>query len=563
MAQTRKTNGRKKNQKTNTKRTSSRTTKTTKAETRKRSSMKKKRLAIAGVAAAAVLVVFLCVYFSLKSVVDKVPADTICNNIYIDSVDVSGMKTEEAKAAVQQKVDECKALTVELTAEEAIAQVTLAELGFDAKELDKLVEEAVSYGKSGSIWSRYSKISALEDEKQVFEMTYAIDSEMIAATIENKIPELENAAKDAEITRKNGQFVITDAEKGVAIDAEESVKAIETYLNQNWKQESCTIELVTKVEEPEVTREELEQIQNVLGKFTTYCGTGGGRVQNIVTGTKLINGSVIMPGEEFSADAAMRPYTFDNGYAEAGSYENGKVVQSMGGGICQVSSTLYNACILAELEITQRQAHSMTVGYVEASMDAAIAGDYKDLKFKNNTEAPIYLEGYVSGGYITFVVYGKETRDANRTIKYISETLSTTPPEKKFVASNAAIGTKSTTDSGHTGKKAQLWKVVYIDGKEVSREIFNTSSYISSAATISVGTSSSSTAATKVVTNAIATQNEDKINAAIQEAKDIIAKEQAAAQQPSTPSTPSTPETTPGENQGGETGSEAETQAAE
>ena len=241
----------------------------------------------------------------------------------------------------------------------------------------------------------------------------------------------------------------------------------------------------------------------------------------------------------------MRPYTFDNGYAEAGSYENGKVVQSMGGGICQVSSTLYNACILAELEITQRQAHSMTVAYVDPSMDAAIAGDYKDLKFVNNTETPIYVEGYVSGGYITFRIYGKETRPENRTIEFISETLSTTAPKKTFVASDASLGSKSTVDSGHTGINAQLWKVVYENGKEVSREVFNTSNYRSSDATVSVGTSSSNKTASNLVKDAIASQNEDKINAAIAQAKDIIAKEQAAAQKPETPVTPSEPEETP------------------
>ena len=116
----------------------------------------------------------------------------------------------------------------------------------------------------------------------------------------------------------------------------------------------------------------------------------------------------------------MRPYTAENGYAEAGSYENGKVVQSMGGGICQVSSTLYNAVLLSELEVTQRQPHSMLVSYVEPSMDAAIAGDYKDLKFKNNLEDPIYIEGYVSGGNISFIIYGNDTRSENRTIKYKS-----------------------------------------------------------------------------------------------------------------------------------------------
>ncbi len=532
--------------------------KTNSIRNRKKSSRKareqRKVLVIAGVLFGIVLVIGLCSYFGLKSAVDKVPKDTICDNIYIDSVDVSGMKAEEAKAALEQRLTEYQNSTVKLIAEEASAEVTLTELGFQMKNMEQLVKKAVSYGKTGSLWGRYSKIKALEESKKVFETEFEVDAEAITAVIAEKIPKLENAAKDATIVRENGQFTITDGVKGVAIDNAASAKIIETYMNETWSYgaEKAEIKLVTSVDEPKVTREQLTQIQNVLGKYTTHCGSGGGRVQNIVTGAKLINGSVIMPGEEFSADAAMRPYTFENGYAEAGSYENGKVVQSMGGGICQVSSTLYNACLMAELEITQRQPHSMTVGYVEPSMDAAIAGDYKDLKFKNNTESPIYVEGYVSGGYITFVIYGKETRPESRSVKYVSETLSTTPGKKVFVASDAALGSKSTTSSGHTGMQAQLWKVVYENGKEVSRDVINKSSYRSSETTIAVGTKSSSEEATKVMKDAIASQNEDKINAAIAEAKAIIAKEEAEAQKPSVPET-----TPPASN---EDGTDTETQ---
>ena len=116
-----------------------------------------------------------------------------------------------------------------------------------------------------------------------------------------------------------------------------------------------------------------------------------------------------MPGQELSAGNTMRPFTEEEGYVEAGAYENGEVVKDIAGGICQVSSTLYNAVINAELEVTSRQPHSMIVNYVKPSKDAAIAGDYKDLKFKNNTKYPIYIEGYVAGEEVHFNIYGKDT----------------------------------------------------------------------------------------------------------------------------------------------------------
>lgn len=112
----------------------------------------------------------------------------------------------------------------------------------------------------------------------------------------------------------------------------------------------------------------------------------------------------------------MVPFTEENGYAPAASYANGTVVESFGGGICQVSTTLYQAVLQAELEVTERHNHSMIVKYVEPSMDAAIAEGAKDFRFVNNTEAPIYIEGYTYGGKIYFNLYGEEYRSADRKV---------------------------------------------------------------------------------------------------------------------------------------------------
>lgn len=514
---------------------------------KKRKALQRRRaLVLGGTVLAVLLVVFCSVYFVQKSAVNKVPKDTVCNNVYVENIDVSGMKEEEVKAALEAKLAEYQSETVSLLAEGTKAEVTLGELGFSLENVDELVEKVISYGKEGSVWSRYRKIKDLEKESKLIEASYVIDTQMVQSVLEEKLPALENAAKDASLSRKDGKFIITDGVEGKKVDAEQSIKTIEAYFNKDWKNASGEIELVTMMDEPDVTSEDLEQVKDVLGKFTTYCGSGGGRVQNIVTGCGLINGAVIMPGEEYSADAAMRPYTYENGFTTAGSYENGQVVQSMGGGICQVSSTLYNAVILAELEVTQRQPHSMLVDYVNPSMDAAIAGDYKDLKFKNSTDAPIYLEGVVSGGYITFTIYGKETRAAGREIEYISETTSTKAAEKRYSASDAALGVISKTGSGHTGMEARTWKVVYQDGEEISREVFNKSSYISSPATYTVGTATDNAEAKAVVVNAIKSNDESKIKAAIDQAKSIIKaaedKKKAEAQKPETPApAPETP----------------------
>lgn len=489
----------------------------------RRKAIMKRRLTIGGMVLVLALLIWGGLYFYAKSYVDKQGQNVIYNHIYIDGVDVSGMTADEAKEVLSAKVTEHGATKLTLKLEKEKMKVSLSELGLSMPDMEETIKQALSYGKAGSVFSRYKEIKKLKKENVEFTASYAIDEEQTKAVLEERMKKVNKGTLDATIKRRNGQFVITDEATGITVDMEASQKILAEYFTGDWQNKATVIELVAVADEPKVTRAQLEKIQDVLGKYTTTCGYGGGRVQNIQTGAGKIDGTLLMPGEEFSADAAMRPYTAENGYAEAGSYENGKVVQSMGGGICQVSSTLYNAVLLSELEVTQRQPHSMLVSYVEPSMDAAIAGDYKDLKFKNNLEDPIYIEGYVSGGNISFIIYGNDTRSENRTIKYKSETLETKEPDPEFkAASDATIGSLKMLDSAHVGKTAKLWKIVYENGERVSKEVVNNSKYSSSPAVYAVGTKSDNAEAVKIVKAAIKTQDEKKIKAAISEAKALI-----------------------------------------
>lgn len=507
-------------------------------------------LSILGVVA--VILIGVVIYAtSVKRYVNKADTDKIYQNIRIDAVDVSGMTGEQALEALRVKEEEYQTHTVLLEIDGESVETTYGDLGLSMKNADQMVEEALSYAKSGGVFHRYQAMKELDKEGKNLEVQYGVDQEKMTAVIDEKVRPLEKKATDASITRQDGKFVITDEVTGKTVDLEASIQAIVTFFEGDWKNQEAKITLVSQTDEPEITRADLETITDRLGTYTTYCGSGGGRVQNIVSGTKHINGALIMPGEEYSANAAMEPYTTENGFTNAGSYENGKVVQSMGGGICQVSSTLYNALILAEIEITERAPHSMMVGYVDPSMDAAIAGTWKDLKFKNNTEHPIYIEGYVSGGNLTFSVYGKETRSADRTVEFKSEVISKTEPEKKFVATNSGtFGTITRTDAGHTGMKAKLWKIVKENGKEVSRDVFNTSSYMASEATYSVSIKTDNKEAKSLVQKAIESNDETKIKDAIQKAKKIISD--AKKETIDLPADPDAPVISSGSNTEGE-----------
>ena len=264
----------------------------------------------------------------------------------------------------------------------------------------------------------------------------------------------------------------------------------------------------------EPSEKELAQVTDVLGSFTTsYKTSGSSRSANVANGCSLINGTTLYPGEEFSTYKTVSPFSVANGYYMAGSYVSGKVVDSLGGGICQVSTTLYNAVLLAELEVTERYNHSMIVGYVDPSADAAIAeSSGKDFKFVNNTDAPIYIEGYTHDKQITFNIYGKETRAAGHSVRYESEVLETiTPPADQIYADAGQPIGYIVTESAHIGYKARLWKITMENGVEVSREQVNSSTYKMVPRSATVGTATSDPQAYEEIMAAISTANIDHV----------------------------------------------------
>ena len=197
--------------------------------------------------------------------------------------------------------------------------------------------------------------------------------------------------------------------------------------------------------------------------------------------------------DKFSVHDAVTPFDEENGYRLAGSYENGTTVQTYGGGICQVSTTLYNAVLRAELEVLERSNHSMTVHYVELSEDAAISGEEKDFRFENSLDNPIYIVGSTDSEdeTITFTIYGKEYRDKDRSIEFVSECTATRPPsEKKIKDKSMRKGKKKVVQKGRTGYSARLWKIIHEKGKEDVKEQVNSSYYMSTPTIVKVGTKS-------------------------------------------------------------------------
>lgn len=445
---------------------------------------------------------------------DASSGNVIHTGVYIDGIDVSGMTVAEAQTAIESYVQEMGTETLTLNIGDNQLQTTLGDLGLSCTNLE-VIEEAAQLGKTGNIIQRYKDRKDLEHENKNYQLEWTLDSALVTEYVNAECTQFDQEAVDATLEKNGSSFEYVAGTEGLLLDVEGSVEAIVNYIENEWDYIEGSVDLPVEIDEPRGSEEELSRIQDELGTYTTSFKTSNSnRSANIARGAELINGTVLYPGDTFSAYEAVSPFTTANGYYMAGSYLNGETVDSMGGGICQVSTTLYNAVIRAELEVVERSGHSMPVSYVDPAADAAIAGTYKDLKFTNNTDSPIYIEAYTSNKTITFTIYGEETRDPDRTIAFTSTTVSTTPPTTQIVAdAGQPIGYIVATN-GNTGVVAELYKHVYVDGVEQEVTKVNKTTYRMFPRTITVGVAGDETLSNELQA-AIATQDEALVNATL------------------------------------------------
>lgn len=458
---------------------------------------------------------------------------TILNGVYIGDIDLSGMTVEEATQAVNQFVDGLKSKNVTFgVANDCYVAVTAGDLGLKWENTD-VVSEAASVGKKGNFIKRYMAIQDLKKGSKVYDLTLSLDESALRTVIEEQCTEYDIPAKNATMVRaEDGSLQVEEGQAGEAVNIEESLKKVSEYMTQGeWNYQDASIDLVIGITEPKGSAEELSKLTDTLGSFSTsYSTSSAARCKNVENGCRLIDSTILYPGDEFSTYETIKPFTEANGYYPAGSYLNGKVVESLGGGICQVSTTLYNAVLLAELEVTERNNHSMIVTYVKPSMDAAIAeSSGKDFRFKNNFSNPIYIEGHTEGKQITFTIYGVDERAAGHQVRYESETLTVTQPDHEVITPSDSQGIGYfDVQSAHVGYTAQLWRIIEENGVEVSREVINSSTYKVSPRTAIVGTNTDNPAYAARMQAAIASGSIDACKA---EAAAIKAEIDAAAQQ--------------------------------
>jgi len=428
----------------------------------------------------AILIVLLTRHLIVTRFLAVNTGHVIHANIYINDIAVGKLLPEEAHSALQKAAALDKQMIRFIYNNSLVYSYTFADFG--AKyDFTALIDEAFLYGRTGSRRERYATLRTLRQQPRKITGTplYQYDEATIPERLEAVRTQTSILPTNASMSLEGDSFVITDGTDGRTPDMQVAAQQLRYILTN--KQFDSQIILEMHTVPPTYGAEYFSRSQSLLGSFSTVYWGGDDipRSINIRLAASLVNNTVVYPGDVFSTREAVGSSTPETGYAMAAVLVDGRLVEDYGGGICQVASTLYNAILYAELPVVERANHSLKVHYMDFGFDAAIAGDYMDLKFKNNTTHPILLVLSAKAGDLEVRIYGHETRPHNRTLAFVSERIEVIPPEpeKILIDENLPSGHVLISTEPQDGYKYQLFRIIFVDGEQVQREKVNTSIY--------------------------------------------------------------------------------------
>ena len=336
----------------------------------------------------------------------------------------------------------------------------------------------ITPGKAGSVIVSDKLVDMIVDK--LTSINYNSDS--IEVPVETKEPENIDIDKihseiykepvDAYYTKD--PFAVYPSSTG--LDFNISVDEAKTMLNT--PSESYTIPLKTLY--PNVSTDDIgtEAFPDRLASFSTsYASSNANRSTNIALAASKLNGKVLMPGEEFSFNGTVGKRTTQAGFKTATVYSNGQVTTDVGGGICQVSSTLYNAVLRANLEITDRRNHTFTVGYVPIGLDATVSWGAPDFKFKNSRSYPVKIVATTQNKRLSISIYGLK-EEVEYEVELVSYRTGTVPYSTVYTTdSSLPKGQTKVVQAGSNGAKSEAYKILKLNGKEVSRTLLSKDTY--------------------------------------------------------------------------------------
>ncbi|MBO4425461.1 MAG: VanW family protein, partial [Clostridiales bacterium] len=418
----------------------------------------------------------------------ELATDTFYPGIVIDGVDVGGMTKEQATQAVAAVQPEAPvSLDIALELEGNSYPLDLSSLPLESN-MTQVIDEAFNYAKPApdasdeAVKINYNMYQQLKNQPVEYTTAYTVNTEGLLTIVSGVVDPLNQSVSDAYISNfdvdSKGFDIIPD-QKGIAVDAQATSDAVKALIDSRTYE--GTVGVVATITDPALTVADINENFGLVSSFYTVTTNNSNRNANIALACEKINGTKLEPGEEFSFNGVVGQRTTANGFKEATVIQGGQYEQGLGGGICQVSSTLYNAVVMANLNVTERHAHAWPSSYVDEGLDATVDYGVLDFKFKNDTDYQVYVLAWWDPADSTChcEIYGKKLPDGQY-IKFVSEvSKGATPSEVEYVANaEMAVGTSNTVRAAHCSVTATAYQVWYDkDGNEIQSIEYNTTYY--------------------------------------------------------------------------------------
>lgn len=389
-------------------------------------------------------------------------------NVSVNGVSLRGYTREEGFALFEELEEEWANRSYELYYGDSTWTFTPATIDAQLNE-ETVLERAWNFGRVGSISYRKHVIKSLNDEPYAFESDISYDEEKLEAFIASIREVTDTDPVDAVIAAEgSGPRVITESRNGASLKEDETRELLRNLLL--YGSQNARVELPVEVIEPSITSEDAQASLGdgtpIAEYITSIDGSTSNRKHNVRTALSRFSGLKVDPGEVISFNEVALERTLANGYREGIEYSEGESTTGIGGGTCQASSTLYGALLEAGVTIVERYNHSMTVGYCQPSMDAAVTDTgSKDLVFRNDSEAPIYIYTSVSTTQAIVRIYGLRPayRYEFRSVVLEDDIAPTEETVRVDTTGEYATYTdeKVLVTEGKTGRRSELWRDSY------------------------------------------------------------------------------------------------------
>ena len=418
---------------------------------------------------------------------------TFLEGITVNSIDIGGMTMDEARTALSAAEANVAALReIQLVYDNKLYPLDISDMPITLN-IDSVLKEAYPLGKTGDLAAMKAEVEDVKTNGRAFTLTVSYDLTTLNTKVAAIAAQIDIPAQEAKVTgidETTHALAIQSEVVGHVVDQNALITAITDSLMKG-SGSPITIPIIDT--QPTVTAATLQGSFVLRASATTdFSSSTSARKYNVKKGAGLINGTVIAPGEVFSTNDTLGTRTTGNGWKTANAYESGAVVPQAGGGVCQLSTTLYNASVKADLEVVYRRNHSMPVHYIKEGLDATInsVGNIIDFQFKNNTTSDIIVIGYTVGNKLTFEIWGIPfaTTEYDE-IKLTSALVSTNEAAGEPIEMEVPVGTEKADGSlmvaGETyvavtprkGYVYQSYKNYYLAGTLVKKEKLAVSTY--------------------------------------------------------------------------------------